>query len=56
MRVFDLPPGALEDGDPEAARALVDLERAASDHHRHPELTHLAAQLHVVVHGGVALR
>jgi SAM-dependent methyltransferase len=52
VRFFtDLLPGALVDGDPDAARALVDLERSASDQHRHPELAHLAAQLHVVVRG-----
>jgi SAM-dependent methyltransferase len=47
IRVFtDLLPGALVDGDPEAARELLDLERAAREH---PDLVGLAAQLHVVV-------
>jgi SAM-dependent methyltransferase len=49
VRLFtDLLPGALVDGDPEAAEALLDLERAASDHHDHPQLASLAAQLHLV--------
>ncbi len=47
IRVFtDLLPGVLVDGDPEVARELLDLERAAS---RHPDLVGLAGQLHVVV-------
>jgi SAM-dependent methyltransferase len=49
VRLFaDLLPGALVDGDPDAAQALLDLERVAGDHATHPELTALAAQLHVV--------
>jgi SAM-dependent methyltransferase len=49
VRLFtDLLPGALVDGDPEAARVLLDLERATSDHPAHPALVGLAAQLHVV--------
>jgi S-adenosylmethionine-dependent methyltransferase len=49
VRLFsDLLPGSLVDGDPEAAAALLELERAASDHAAHPELTAVAAQLHVV--------
>lgn len=49
VRLFtDLLPGALVDGDPEAAAALLELERATSDHHGHPRLASLAAQLHVV--------
>jgi len=44
--VTDLLPGALMDGDPEAAEALLDLERAAA---QDPRLSALAAQLHVVV-------
>jgi S-adenosylmethionine-dependent methyltransferase len=48
VRFFtDLLPGALVDGDPEAVQALLDLERAASA--GHPDLTGVAAQLHVVV-------
>lgn len=49
VRLFaDLLPGALVDGDPAAADALLDLERAAGDHPGFPELAALAAQLHVV--------
>jgi SAM-dependent methyltransferase len=49
VRLFtDLLPGALVDGDPEAAQALLELERAASDHPDHPVLAAIAAQLHVV--------
>jgi SAM-dependent methyltransferase len=44
--VTDLLPGALVDGDVEAGRALLELERAAS---RHPELAAVSAQLHVVL-------
>lgn len=48
VRLFaDLLPGALVD-DPDAASALLDLERIAGDQAAHPELTSLAAQLHVV--------
>ncbi len=47
VRVFsDLLPGALVDGDPEAVVELLALERAASGH---PDLSGLAAQLHVAV-------
>jgi hypothetical protein len=42
----DLLPGALVDGDAEAAAALLELERATSEH---PELAAVAAQLHVVL-------
>ncbi len=49
VRLFaDLLPGALVDGDPDAAADLLDLERAAGDHVAVPELAALAAQLHVV--------
>jgi SAM-dependent methyltransferase len=49
VRLFaDLLPGALVDGDPAAAAALLDLERAAGDHPDFPELAAVAAQLHVV--------
>ncbi len=48
VRLFsDLVPAALVDG--EAARtALRDLERRAGNHHDHPGLVALAAQLHLV--------
>jgi hypothetical protein len=50
VRVFtDLLPGVLVDGDPEAAEALLTLEREVSDHARHPDLVALASHLHVVV-------
>jgi SAM-dependent methyltransferase len=53
VRLFtDLLPGALVDGDPEAAQALLDLERAVGlrpDHPDHAALTAVAAQLHVVL-------
>ena len=50
VRLFtDLLPGALVDGDPDAAQALLELERAASHHVTHPALTAVAAQLHVVL-------
>jgi SAM-dependent methyltransferase len=53
VRLFtDLLPGSLVDGDPEAAEALLDLERAASDHPDHPQLADLAAQLHLAVRTG----
>jgi hypothetical protein len=45
----DLLPGALVDGDAEAAAALLELERATSEH---PELAAVAAQLHVVLQRG----
>lgn len=49
VRLFtDLLPGALVDGDPAAAEALLELERAASDHPTHRALVALAAHLHVV--------
>ncbi len=49
VRLFaDLLPGALVDGDPAAASALLDLERAAGNHPVFPELATIAAQLHVV--------
>lgn len=49
VRLFaDLLPGALVDGDPAAADALLELERAAADHPAFPELATLASQLHVV--------
>jgi len=49
VRLFaDLLPGALVDGDPTAVAALLELERAAGDHSRFPELAAVAAQLHVV--------
>jgi S-adenosylmethionine-dependent methyltransferase len=44
--VTDLLPGTLVDGDPQAASALLALERAAAED---PRLAALAAQLHVVV-------
>ncbi len=47
VRLFtDLLPGALVDGDAEAAAALLDLERLTSEH---PELAAVAAALHLVV-------
>ena len=47
VRLFtDLLPGALVDGDAEAATALLDLERVTSEH---PELAAVAAALHLVV-------
>jgi S-adenosylmethionine-dependent methyltransferase len=50
VRLFtDLLPGALVDGDPEAAAALLELERAAGHHLAHPALTAMAAQLHLVL-------
>jgi S-adenosylmethionine-dependent methyltransferase len=50
VRLFtDLLPGALVDGDPDAAEALLALERAAGDHPGHRELVALASHLHVVV-------
>lgn len=49
VRLFsDLLPGALVDGDPDAAQALLELERAAGAGDAHPELIAVAAQLHVV--------
>ncbi|WP_233153352.1 bifunctional 2-polyprenyl-6-hydroxyphenol methylase/3-demethylubiquinol 3-O-methyltransferase UbiG [Kineosporia sp. R_H_3] len=49
VRIFtDLLPGALVDGDPEAAQALLDLERAASEHPDRAVLSAVAAQLHLV--------
>ncbi len=49
VRLFtDLLPGVLVDGDPEAARALVALERLAGDHPEHRELVAMAAQIHLV--------
>lgn len=44
--VTDLLPGALVDGDPDAAAELLAFERAAGEH---PDLLALAAQLHVAV-------
>lgn len=44
--VTDLLPGALVDGDPDAAQALLAFERAVSEH---PRLAALASQLHLVV-------
>ena len=50
VRIFtDLLPGVLVDGDPEAAEALLTLEREVSDHDKHPELVGLASHLHVLV-------
>lgn len=50
VRLFtDLLPGALVDGDPEAAQALLDLERAAGEHPDSAVLAAIAAQLHLVV-------
>jgi S-adenosylmethionine-dependent methyltransferase len=50
VRLFtDLLSGALVDGDPEAAQALLDLERAAGCHPDHAALTVVAAQLHIVL-------
>lgn len=55
VRLFaDLLPGALVDGDPDAAQALLDLERAAGNHAGLPELSAIAAQLHVVAQVGPA--
>lgn len=49
VRVFaDLVPGGLVDADPDAAQALLALERAASGSAAHPQLAGLAARLHVV--------
>lgn len=45
----DLLPGALVDGDPEAAQALLELERAVGRHPDHAALTAVSAQLHVVL-------
>ena len=45
----DLLPGALVDGDPEAAQALLELERAVGRTSDHAALTAVAAQLHVVL-------
>ncbi|HET9654197.1 MAG TPA: methyltransferase [Kineosporiaceae bacterium] len=47
--VSDLLPGALVDGDPDAAQALLAFERAASGH---PQLAALASHLHLVVQRG----
>lgn len=44
--VTDLLPGALIDGDPATAEALLALERAAAEH---PSLSAVASQLHVAV-------
>jgi S-adenosylmethionine-dependent methyltransferase len=44
--VTDLLPGALVDGDPDAASALLAFERAVSGH---PQLSALASHLHLVV-------
>lgn len=41
----DLVPGGVADGEPGAAEALLDLERAAAEH---PELRAIATQLHVL--------
>lgn len=50
VRLFtDLLPGALVDGDPEAASALLELERAVGRHLDQPALVAVAAQLHVVL-------
>jgi SAM-dependent methyltransferase len=55
VRLFaDLLPGALVDGDPDAAQALLDLERAAGNHAALPELAAIAAQLHVVAQTAAA--
>jgi S-adenosylmethionine-dependent methyltransferase len=49
VRVFaDLVPAAAVDGDTEATRALLALERLAADHPGFPQLVDLASQLHVV--------
>ncbi|WP_233515064.1 methyltransferase domain-containing protein [Marinitenerispora sediminis] len=46
VRVFsDLLPGRVFEGDPQAGRALLELEQAAS---AHPELSGIATQLHVL--------
>jgi hypothetical protein len=50
IRLFtDLLPGALVDGDPEAAQALLELERAVGQHPDQTALTAVAAQLHIVL-------
>jgi SAM-dependent methyltransferase len=50
VRFFtDLLPGALVDGDPEVAAALLELERALGHHPDHAALTAVAAHLHVVL-------
>jgi S-adenosylmethionine-dependent methyltransferase len=50
VRLFtDLLPGALVDGDPEAAGGLLDLERHIADHPAYRSLVAVAAQLHLVV-------
>jgi SAM-dependent methyltransferase len=55
VRIFtDLLPGVLVDGDPEAAEALLTLEREVSDPARHPELVALASHLHVVIRKSAA--
>lgn len=49
VRLFtDLLPGALVDSDPEAAQALLELERRVTDHPTHRSLVAMAAQLHLV--------
>jgi SAM-dependent methyltransferase len=49
VRVFtDLVPAAAVDGDVEATRALLALERLAAGHPDHARLADLATQLHVV--------
>jgi hypothetical protein len=49
VRVFtDLVPAAAVDGDVEASRALLELERLAAGHPDHARLAELATQLHVV--------
>lgn len=48
--VADLVPGALLDADPAATEALLALERLAGDAPHHPQLSGVAAQLHVVAH------
>ncbi|MBB6121455.1 methyltransferase domain-containing protein [Nocardiopsis algeriensis] len=48
VRVFtDLVPGQVWEGDAQAGRHLVELERAAAEH---PELLGIASQLHVLAH------
>lgn len=48
--VTDLLPGALVNGDPDAAEALLALERVVSGH---PRLSALASHLHLVVRRGI---
>jgi S-adenosylmethionine-dependent methyltransferase len=49
VRLFaDLLPGALVDGDPEAAQSLLELERRGADDPAYRALVAVAAQLHLI--------